>query len=39
MVLWGGVGGVLCKLEIHIPERGLWLLSKDQGLVVVSWAK
>ena len=27
-----------CFVYVHIPERGLWLLSKEQGLVVVFWA-
>jgi hypothetical protein len=28
-----------CFVFVHIPERGLWRLSKEQGLVVVFWAK
>ena len=36
-VFWGRVGG--CFVYVHIPKRGLWMLSKEQGLVVVFWAK
>ena len=28
-----------CFQGVHIPERGVWLLSKEQGLGVVLWAK
>ena len=28
-----------CFVYVHIPERGLWWLSKEQGLVVLFWAK
>ena len=33
--------GWACFVYVHIPERGLWLLShgKEQGLVMVFWAK
>ena len=35
-VLWWGWG---CFVFVHIPKKGLWQLSKEQGLVVVFWAK
>ena len=35
-VFWGGVG-VFCVSTY--PKRGLWRLSKEQGLVAVFWAK
>ena len=35
-VLGWGWGCFAC---VHIPERGVWLLSKEQGLGVVFWAK
>ena len=28
-----------CFVYVHIPERGVWLLSKEQELGVVFWAK
>ena len=31
--------GCWCFVYINIPERCFWLLSKEQGLVVVFWAK
>ena len=35
-VFWGGLEGVLC---MYISPKGVWQLSKEQGLVVVFWAK
>ena len=32
---WGGG----CFVFVHVPERGLCRLSKEQGLVVIFWAK
>ena len=36
----GGLGWALGRfVYVHIPERGVWHLSKEQGLGVVFWAK
>ena len=35
--VWGWGWG--CFVYVHIPERVVWRLSKDQGLVVVFWAE
>ena len=37
---WGVLGWALgCFVYVHIPERGLCLLSKEKGFWVVLWAK
>ena len=28
-----------CFVSVHVPERSLWRLSKEQGLMVIFWAK